>query len=93
VDVSKAKGEGFLLFDRWQRVQAEQAALEARAIADAKADQSAVWALADLYLPSDIREFGARHKIPELSEHIWRSAFVAGWRAANRAKPDDGGKS
>lgn len=72
---------------RWAKDQAEQQALEARALEDARADQAAVWALADLYCPSDIREFGERHKIPELSMHLWRSAFVAGWRSALRAIP------
>jgi hypothetical protein len=56
-------------------------AAEQRAIADAKADASAVWALADFYLPPDMREWTAR---TELTAHAWRTAFVAGWRAANR---------
>jgi hypothetical protein len=50
-------------------------------------DGHALWALADLYAPPDIREWATRHKMPELTTEIWRSAFCAGWRAAMRAKP------
>lgn len=50
-------------------------------------ESHALWALADLYIPPDIREYGARHKMPELTSEIWRAAFCAGWRAAMRAKP------
>jgi len=45
-------------------------------------DVHAVWALADLLIPTDIREFGDRHRIPQITEEVWRSAFTAGWRAA-----------
>lgn len=59
----------------------------AREAAQVANDGHALWALADLYMPSDVREYGARHKMPELTAEIWRSAFCAGWRAAMRAKP------
>jgi hypothetical protein len=60
-----------------------------RALADAKADASAVWALADFYLPPDMKEWAAEHRIPELTAHAWRTAFVAGWRAAKRSNAGD----
>lgn len=62
------------------------------AIENAKADEQAVWALADYFLPSDVREFGERHGIPELASELWRGAFVAGWRAALRKEPDKRGR-
>ena len=61
-------------------VAAEQAKFKAHE--DARADQRAVWALADVLVPPDIQEFGRRHGIPQLTDEIWRVAFCAGWRAA-----------
>jgi hypothetical protein len=70
--------------ERWHAEAMKQDAAEQRALEDAKADASAVWALADFYLPPDLKGWAASHKIPEFTAHTWRSAFVAGWRAANR---------
>lgn len=70
-----------------------QRALEARAReAEATADASALWQLADQHIPSDIREFGVRHGMPELTAEIWRSAFAKGWREAHKALCDSSPK-
>lgn len=77
--------------DQWLRDREERKAAERRALEDARADQAAVWALADYYLPPAVRELGERHKMPETTSEIWRAAFVAGWRACHRAATLDGG--
>jgi hypothetical protein len=59
---------------------------EQRLLAAALADPNLVWAAADFFIEPDIQEFGIRHKIPELSKEFWRGAFIAGWRAALKAK-------
>ena len=59
---------------------------EAQALAAARADPSAVWVLADLYLPTSVRNFSALFLTPKVATGLWRSAFVVGWRAANRLK-------
>lgn len=49
------------------------------------AAERGLWALADLYMPNDIREAGERWKLPHVLEEQWRAAFIAGWRAATAA--------
>ena len=49
------------------------------------AAERGLWALADLYMPNDIREAGERWKLPHVLQEQWRAAFVAGWRAATAA--------
>jgi hypothetical protein len=85
-----ASPERSALLDRWARDDAERRAAEARAIADARADARAVWLLADLMIPTDVKEFAARLRVPELGAEIWRSAFITGWRMAHRpvGEPD-----
>lgn len=55
------------------------------ALANAEADQIGLFALADLSMPPDIRDFGERMAMPEFGAQLWRCAFVAGFRAAIRA--------
>lgn len=59
-----------------------RAEAEKRQIARNAAAERGLWALADLYMPADIREAGERWKIPHALEEMWRAAFIAGWRAA-----------
>jgi hypothetical protein len=74
-----------LSFPRTSR--ADRAKLEERAaLVAAKADQSAVWGLADFYLPLGVRNYLVLLCNPKVATGIWRSAFVAGWQAAERAK-------
>lgn len=68
----------------WEEPGESEAATR-RALEDAKADEAALWALAELNTPPDIVEFGERHKMPELAKYLWQSAFVTGWRAHHRA--------
>ena len=79
---SGAKGALAGLGNRW----AQEHAAEKRRLADAKADGRAVWALADQYLPADVMETAERHKMSETMREIWRAAFIAGWRARDRAE-------
>jgi hypothetical protein len=72
--------------DLCPKVQAEREKAEVRALVAARADPSAVWDLADLHVPTDVRSFSALFFRPGLAARIWRSAFVAGWRAADRSK-------
>jgi hypothetical protein len=71
----------------WADTQRAAELAERRALEDARADAAAVWALADMSIPQDIQEFGTRHGIPELAKEVWRSAFIAGWRAYARSSP------
>jgi len=57
-----------------------------QALVGGRADPSAVWELADLYLPTRVRNFSALFLTPKVAAGLWRSAFVVGWRAANRSK-------
>ena len=64
----------------------EREQLEKRALVAARARPAAVWYLADLYLPIRVRKLYALVVTPKLAAAIWRSAFVAGWQAAERSK-------
>ena len=64
----------------------EREQFEKRALVAAKTHPVAVWDLADLYLPIRVRKLCALVLSPKLAAAIWRSAFVAGWQAAERAK-------
>jgi len=65
----------------------DRAKLEERAaLVAARANPSAVWALADFYLPLGVRNYLVLLCNPKVAAGIWRSAFVAGWQAAERAK-------
>lgn len=55
-------------------------------IAQAKAESL----LADMHMPSDLRDFAARMGVPELANLIWTNGFLAGWRLAGRSTDDDG---
>jgi len=59
---------------------------EKRAPVAARTHPVAVWDLADLYLPIRVRKLYALVFTPKVAAAIWRSAFVAGWEAAERAK-------
>lgn len=52
----------------------------------AAADAAGLWELADIYMPADIREFAERHKLDATVPEMWRSAWIAGWRAAMHSK-------
>jgi hypothetical protein len=71
--------------DAWRTEHLAQQGEERRALDDAKADAAGVRALAEFYLPPDLQEWGIRNRIPEFAKVAWISAFVEGWRAANRA--------
>jgi hypothetical protein len=72
--------------DRCSTIQTESEKAMVRALEAARADASAVWDLADLYLPTGVRNFSALFFAPKVASGIWRSAFVAGWIAANRSR-------
>lgn len=73
-----------LMAEIWAKEEAERNAQEAKMIANAKADAKAVWALADCLMPTDFLETAERLKMQETMREIWRSAFIAGWRAAQK---------
>ena len=64
----------------------EREQFEKRALVAARAHPVAVWDLADHYLPIRVRKLYALVFTPKLAAAIWRSAFVAGWQAAERSK-------
>lgn len=45
-------------------------------------DDAALWQLAEDRTPSDVIESATRWKLDMVIPMMWRSAFVAGWRAA-----------
>jgi hypothetical protein len=71
--------------DRCSTVQTEREKSEVRTLVAARSDPSAVWGLADLYLPTNVRNFSALFLVPKVAAGIWRSAFLAGWLAADRS--------
>jgi hypothetical protein len=72
----EARERGPSVGEIWQKEEMQRKADEDRRLQDT---------LADHYLPADVKEFGERHGIPELTNEMWRGAFIAGWRAAFRA--------
>lgn len=77
------------VFAPWQRNAEAEAAAKAEmdlALQNAKADEAALWTLAEMSITPDLREYGERHKIPNFALFLHQSAFVAGWRAAMKAK-------
>ena len=72
--------------DRCRTARTEREKSEVQALVAARADASALWDLADLYLPTGVRNFSAFFLTPKVASGIWRSAFVAGWLAADRSK-------
>ena len=72
--------------DRCRTARTEHEKSELQALVSARANLSAVWELADLYLPIRVRNFSALFLTPKVAAGLWRSAFVVGWRAANRSK-------
>lgn len=69
----------------WPDAKAE--ADEERAAINAAAERG-LWALADLYIPNDVREAATRWHMEHTLCEMWRSAFVHGWRAAIKAATD-----
>jgi len=55
---------------------------------NAAAAEMGLWALADIHMPSDVREAAQRWKLGTAMEELWRSAFIAGWREHERVKAD-----
>lgn len=81
------------VFQKMSRHDDAQAAAQQRIEADRVAAEQGLWALADLYLPPDIREAAQRWKLDHSLTEIWRSAFIAGWRQAMRSaetRPTEG---
>ena len=66
--------------DRLLKLEAE------RRMSDAVADAKAVWALADMMIPVDVKEMAERWNMKETILEIWRNAFIAGWRASHRSR-------
>lgn len=64
---------------------AEREAAHLLKMADAFADDMALRYIADEACPKDVKEFGARHKIPLFAQVLWREAFMHGWKAALKA--------
>lgn len=42
----------------------------------------ALWALADLHVPTDVREAAARWGLEHTIVEVWRQAFIAGFRVS-----------
>lgn len=65
---------------------------DAQALAQEQAEEARVaaergmWALADLYVPPDIREAAQRWKLEHFLVEMWRSAFIQGWRQSQIAE-------
>lgn len=81
-------------FSRFQDAQVEA---RIRAAEEKAAAELGLWALADLYVPTDVREAAARWKLENTLVEMWRDAFIEGWRAALRTDrpttgPKDGGE-
>ena len=72
--------------DMWEAEQRKQQAEQRERIELARADARAVWTLADYLMPADVKETAERWKVNETLQEIWRQAFIAGWRAAHKAK-------
>jgi hypothetical protein len=71
------------LFRRSAELAADE---ESKCFQQVRADAKAVWALADYLMPADVKETAERWKMNETLQEIWRQAFIAGWRAAHKAK-------
>jgi hypothetical protein len=78
------KSSGGFLSEDWARQDLERKEEERRMLENAQADAKAVWALADYYMPADIKEMAERWKIDNILQEMWRGAFIEGWRAAHR---------
>lgn len=77
------------LYSHWDEENKKQQEEEKRKLQNAVADQKALYALADHYLPSDVKENAARWKMEETLCEMWRNAFIAGWRAYHRSSLKD----
>lgn len=64
---------------------AQSEASKRRAEIHAAAERG-LWALADLYLPTDVREAATRWQLENVLPELWRSAFIQGWRASQEAE-------
>lgn len=42
--------------------------------------------LAGAECPDDVMEFGKRHRLPTFAEATWKAGYIAGFRAAARAR-------
>lgn len=61
---------------------AERAEQERQEAMRRAAAEGALWQLAELHMPADVREAAARWKLDAVMTEMWRSAWIAGWRAA-----------
>jgi hypothetical protein len=68
------------------RRQQDEDAAESRAAIE-RANALGLWALADVHMPPDIAEAARRWKLDQTLPEMWRSAFMAGFRAAEAARP------
>lgn len=48
---------------------------------EAAANALAVECIARTQCPTDLIEWGERHRIPEFAQATWQAGFAAGWRA------------
>lgn len=70
-----------------RHLDAEREAKE-RAAEVQYAAERGLWALADLYLPPDVREAATRWQLEQVLPEMWRQAFIQGWRASQKAEAD-----
>jgi Ni/Co efflux regulator RcnB len=80
----KYPNERLTMAEIWAAEDRERKIEEQKQIENAKADAKAVWALADYYLPADVKEMADRWKMGSTLQEMWRGAFIEGWRAAHR---------
>lgn len=73
----------FIPYSHADELRAEE---ERCAMRDAAADAKAVWALADMMIPVDVKEMAERWNMKETILEMWRNAFIAGWRASHRSE-------
>ena len=79
---------GAALPERFTRLlDAQTCAPEHVATINAEAERG-LWALADLYVPTDVREAAQRWHLDHSLPEIWRQAFIQGWRASQRAEAE-----
>ena len=74
--------------DTFAKFQHAQTEARIRAAEDMAAAERGLWALADLHVPTDVREAAVRWKLENTLVEMWRSAFIQGWREHERAKAD-----
>jgi predicted N-formylglutamate amidohydrolase len=80
----RESARGLTVGEIWDRQDRMQKVEEARMIENARADATAIWSLADYYIPADVREMAERWGMKRALTEMWRGAFIEGRRAAHR---------